>query len=115
LAASGAAGWARFFKGLELVGRQDLGQLCLCVGFEIGHLLLLIIGEIELFLGEARDEMEAAGAASLSTAGATAAGAAILTTATLARGRGIACGRIIGTNHQGSCAGEQAEREQGHR
>jgi hypothetical protein len=60
---SGVAGRAGLLEGLELLGRQDPGELVLHFLFEVGDLLALVVGEIEPFFGEARNDVDAAGRA----------------------------------------------------
>jgi hypothetical protein len=71
----------RVFEGLHLVGAEDPGELVLHFFFEIGDLLALVFGKVELLFGEARDEVRATTTgAALTTA--TAAGSSATATTT---------------------------------
>jgi hypothetical protein len=60
------------FEDFHLLGREDLGEPILHFPFEIGDLLALVVGEVELVFSEAWDEVSAAatGAARATTAAA---------------------------------------------
>jgi hypothetical protein len=90
---------AGFRHDLDLLRSQDLLQLGLDLFFEIGNLLLLVLGQVQLILREARNEMEpAAGAATTTrTAALTTTGSAARSTlaATAAR-RAVLCQQLHG-------------------
>ena len=58
--AAHAPGWAHLFQLLELLGRQDLLQLRLHLSLQGRHLLLLIVGQVQLFLCARRQQVKPA-------------------------------------------------------
>ena len=67
------------FQRLLLVGRQDLVELGLRLLFQVGNLLLLVIGEFQLLQRETLDQMEAATGTAAATLDMSAASATALT------------------------------------
>jgi hypothetical protein len=100
-ASTGVAGRAGLLERLELLGREDPGELVFHLLFEVGDLLALVVGEIEFLFGEAGDHVDAAG-----RAGATGTIATRATTVFARRGR-WAVGTIRG-------AGECDQRRAAH-
>jgi hypothetical protein len=94
LAATWAARRACLFQDFHLLRGEDLGQLFLHFLFQIGDLLLLIVGQVHLLLGKPRDHVNAAaGRPARGTAGSRAARRAA---AILLRRRGWGVRLVIG-------------------
>ena len=58
--AAWAPGWPHLFQLLQLLRRQDLLKLRLHLGFQRRHLLLLVVGQVQLLLRAWGEQVEPA-------------------------------------------------------